>query len=62
MEKNMQKTALEKLIATDKELRDFGFQWPGVAAALRTLCLGRQSCRCKFVQSGGFACLSFSHR
>ena len=30
MEKNMQKTALEKLIATDKELRDFGFQWPGL--------------------------------
>ena len=24
----MQKSALEKLIATDHELRDFGFVWP----------------------------------
>lgn len=26
----MQKTSIEKLLATDKELRDFGFQWPDV--------------------------------
>lgn len=26
----MQKTALERLVATDKELRDFGFEWPDI--------------------------------
>jgi len=34
MEKDMQKTAIEKLITTDKELRDFGFEWQDVDSIL----------------------------